>query len=87
MWLLIGAIFMNIMNPNNAAAAPSVEASGAMLVDLTTGQVLFSKEEDAMFPPASITKLMTAFLVREAIEAGELSWNQEVTPSLKKVNE
>ncbi|WP_260577674.1 D-alanyl-D-alanine carboxypeptidase family protein [Exiguobacterium alkaliphilum] len=81
MWLLIGAIFMNIMNPNNAAAAPSVEASGAMLVDLTTGQVLFSKEEDAMLPPASITKLMTAFLVREAIEAGELSWNQEVTPS------
>ncbi|EPE60757.1 D-alanyl-D-alanine carboxypeptidase family protein [Exiguobacterium sp. S17] len=65
----------------NASAAPNVEASGAMLVDVTTGQVLFSKDEDAMLPPASITKLMTTFLVREAVESGELSWNEEVTPS------
>ncbi|TCI24148.1 D-alanyl-D-alanine carboxypeptidase [Exiguobacterium sp. SH3S2] len=65
----------------NASAAPKVEASGAMLVDMTTGQVLFSKDEDAMLPPASITKLMTTFLVREAVESGELSWNEEVTPS------
>lgn len=65
----------------NASAAPDVEASGAMLVDMTTGQVLYSKNEDAMLPPASITKLMTAFLVREAVESGELSWNEKVTPS------
>ncbi|OGX79234.1 D-alanyl-D-alanine carboxypeptidase [Exiguobacterium sp. SH31] len=65
----------------NASATPKVEASGAMLVDMTTGQVLFSKDEDAMLPPASITKLMTTFLVREAVESGELSWNEEVTPS------
>ncbi|MCC5893645.1 D-alanyl-D-alanine carboxypeptidase family protein [Exiguobacterium sp.] len=72
---------MNIASPGVAKAAPDIDVSGAMLVDLTTGQILFSKEEDAMLPPASITKLMTAFLVREAIEAGELSWNEEVTPS------
>ncbi len=80
-WLLIGAIVMNIASPGVAKAAPDIDASGAMLVDLTTGQILFSQEEDAMLPPASITKLMTAFLVREAIEQGELSWNEEVTPS------
>ncbi len=72
---------MNIASPGVAKAAPDIDASGAMLVDLTTGQILFSQEEDAMLPPASITKLMTAFLVREAIEQGELSWNEEVTPS------
>lgn len=72
---------MNIASPGVAKAAPDIDASGGMLVDLTTNQILFSQEEDAMLPPASITKLMTAFLVREAIEQGELSWNEEVTPS------
>ncbi|WP_236637380.1 MULTISPECIES: D-alanyl-D-alanine carboxypeptidase family protein [unclassified Exiguobacterium] len=79
--VLICAVLITIVSPMNASAAPKVEASGAMLVDMTTGQVLFSKDEDAMLPPASITKLMTTFLVREAVESGELSWNEEVTPS------
>ncbi|WP_236636518.1 D-alanyl-D-alanine carboxypeptidase family protein [Exiguobacterium sp. SH0S1] len=79
--VLICAVLITIVFPMNASAAPKVEASGAMLVDMTTGQVLFSKDEDAMLPPASITKLMTTFLVREAVESGELSWNEEVTPS------
>lgn len=80
-WVLICAVFINILSPMNTLAAPKPEAASAMLVDVTTGQILYSKDEDAMLPPASITKLMTAFLVREAVEAGELSWNEEVTPS------
>lgn len=79
--MIICAVLINMVSPMNASAAPKVEASGAMLVDVTTGQVLYSKDEDAMLPPASITKLMTAFLVREAVESGELNWNEEVTPS------
>lgn len=79
--MLVCAVLINIVSPINASAAPEVDAAGAMLVDVTTGQILYSKDEDAMLPPASITKLMTAFLVREAIESGELSWNEEVTPS------
>lgn len=79
--MLIWAILINLGSPENVSAAPKVDATGAMLVDMTTGQVLFSEDEDAMLPPASITKLMTTFLVREAVEAGDLSWNQEVTPS------
>ncbi|MFY9858804.1 MULTISPECIES: D-alanyl-D-alanine carboxypeptidase family protein [Exiguobacterium] len=82
-WMLVWAILLNMIVPTDASAAPKVDATGAMLVDMTTGQILFSQEEDAMLPPASITKLMTAFLVREAIEAGDLSWSQEVTPSDK----
>lgn len=63
------------------AATPTIEAASAMLIDVTTGQVLYEKEEDSMLQPASITKLMTTFLTREAIEAGNLSWSEEVTPS------
>lgn len=80
-WVLIWTLILSLMLPVNTSAAPNIDATGAMLVDMTTGQVLFSKEEDIMLPPASITKLMTTFLVQESVEAGELSWNEEITPS------
>ena len=44
---------------------PAVEAEGAVLMDAATGNVLFSKNGDTKFYPASITKLMTALLVAE----------------------
>lgn len=80
--MFVAMLLIQVIVPSVAsAAAPKVDAASAMLVDVTTGQVLFTKQEDAMLQPASITKLMTAFLTREAIEEGKLSWNQEVTPS------
>lgn len=48
----------------------------ALLVDLSSGQVLFEREADRRFMPASITKVMTAFLAFELIEGGELSPGQ-----------
>ncbi|WP_214701509.1 MULTISPECIES: D-alanyl-D-alanine carboxypeptidase family protein [unclassified Exiguobacterium] len=81
--ILFTVIFVvqTILPSAASATAPKVDAASAMLVDVTTGQVLFAKQEDSMLQPASITKLMTAFLTREAIEAGELSWKQEIIPS------
>lgn len=80
--LLLIALLLNILSPLSATAvSPKVRAAGVMLVDMTTGQVLFSNNEDSMLQPASITKLMTVFLTQEAIEEGALSWKQEITPS------
>ncbi len=42
-----------------------MEAEGAVLMDAATGQVLFGKNQDTQFYPASITKVMTALLVLE----------------------
>lgn len=44
---------------------PTVEAEGAVLMDAATGKVLFGKNQDTQFYPASITKVMTALLVLE----------------------
>lgn len=44
---------------------PTVSAQGAVLMDAATGQVLFGKNQDQQFYPASITKVMTALLVLE----------------------
>lgn len=44
---------------------PSVSADSAVLLDATTGEILFSKNPDTAYPPASTTKIMTALLVLE----------------------
>lgn len=55
------------------AAAPSVNARSAVLIDATTGTLLYAKNPDLALPPASLTKLVTLHIVYEEIAAGRLS--------------
>lgn len=48
-------------------AAPSIGAKAALLVNANTGEVLFSRNADTAYPPASTTKLLTALLVYERV--------------------
>src|SRR5690625_3168100 len=50
-------------------------AESAILVDASTGKVLFGKKIDLTLPPASMTKMMTEYLVWEAIENEQISWD------------
>lgn len=59
----------------------SFSAKSAILVERSTGRVLFEHEADKQVPPASITKIMTLLLVMEAIENGKLSFETEITAS------
>lgn len=59
----------------------SISAKSAILVERSTGRVLFEYEADKQMPPASITKIMTLLLVMEAIESGKLNFETEVTAS------
>ena len=59
----------------------SVSAKSAILVECSTGRVLFEYEADKQLPPASITKIMTLLLVMEAIESGKLGFETEITAS------
>lgn len=54
------------------AVAPIIEAKSALLVDLPSGSVLFSKNPEARLPIASLTKLMTALLAVEHTQADEV---------------
>ena len=54
---------------------------GAMSVEAATGRVLFEENADAVAYPASVTKLMTAFLVLDDVSAGKLSLDEMVTAS------
>ena len=53
----------------------------AVLMDASTGHVIYEKEGATALPPASVTKVMTLLLVAEAIENGSISADQRVTVS------
>ncbi|MBE6887090.1 MAG: D-alanyl-D-alanine carboxypeptidase [Ruminococcaceae bacterium] len=55
-----------------------VPCRGALLMDETTGQVLYAKNADVQMPIASITKVMTMLLVFEAIESGKITLQDTV---------
>lgn len=77
---VLGALAMAGACSANAAPAPLVprpptaeEAPIALLYDVTSGQVLHAREASRRFMPASVTKVMTAFVAFEMIENGRLA--------------
>ncbi|MFD2627323.1 serine hydrolase [Oceanobacillus kapialis] len=58
-----------------AQSTLDIEAESAILVDAATGKIVFAKNADEALPPASMTKMMTEYLVWEAIEEGQISWD------------
>jgi D-alanyl-D-alanine carboxypeptidase len=56
-------------------------AKSAVLMEVSSGKILYEKEADLPLPPASITKVMTLLLAFEAIERGDVSWDDMVTIS------
>lgn len=64
-----------------AEEGPEVSVPSAILMDETTGTVLFEKNADEQRPPASVTKIMTLLLIMEALEEGRLSWDTPIPVS------
>ena len=63
--------------------APALDAGAYILVDYKTGQVLAQKDADQRLPMASLTKLMTAYIVFSALKAGQLTLDTPVPISAK----
>lgn len=64
-----------------AVGTPTLTAKAAILMDASTGKVLFEQKADDCLPPASVTKIMTLLLVAEAIDRGELAFTDTVVAS------
>jgi D-alanyl-D-alanine carboxypeptidase (penicillin-binding protein 5/6) len=59
------------------------EARAAFLLDLETNQVLYQKNPDKLIPPASMSKLMTAYMVLEQLKDGRLKLDDTLPISEK----
>ena len=78
-WGTIPAGAANIQTESNSAL--TANCSAAVLMEASTGTVLFEQNPDMPCPPASITKIMTLLLVMEAIESGVLKTDDMITAS------
>lgn len=74
---------INIGAENNLASIPSIDSSvkSAVLIEASTGAVLYAKDAHTPLPPASVTKVMTLLLVAEALANGSISLTDNVTVS------
>ena len=80
---LFALLLVLCLLPHPVSAAPALEVAGksALLMDITTGTVLYEKNAHERLPPASVTKIMTLLLIMEAIDGGDLDWEDTVTVS------
>lgn len=71
--------FMPVIKAEEIALAPS--AKSAIIIEPTTGTILFEKNSHEKLHPASMTKMMSMLLVMEAIENKTLTWDEMITVS------
>ena len=72
--------------PAEEPAPPTVTADAAVVMDYDTGEVLYAKDADEMRVPASMTKVMTAYLIFEELEAGNLTLDTMVPISAQNAH-
>ena len=80
--LLLGTLLILPFNNVKAEELKLAEsAKSAIIIEASTGKVLFEKNADEKLVPASMTKMMSMLLIMENIESGVLKWNQKITVS------
>src|SRR5512134_3162984 len=69
--------------PIEGAMRPSVIGRAWVVADVSSGQILAAEKPDERFEPASLTKLMTAYLVFAALKEKKLALEEQVRASEK----
>ena len=79
---LLAALCLLALLPTTANAVElPLTSRAALLMEKTTGQILFAQNEHEALEPASVTKIMTLLLTMDAIDSGALSYDDVVTVS------
>ena len=80
-WVLVLVLVLGLL-PLRAGAATLAEAGkSAVLMDVTTGTVLYENNSHEPLAPASVTKVMTMLLIMEAVDSGKIALEDTVTAS------
>lgn len=80
-WIII-LLLAAVLWPNRTAAVElQVDAPSVLLMEKSTGEVLYARNEHAKKEPASVTKIMTLLLTMEAIDKGAIAYDDVVTVS------
>lgn len=84
--IAVFAIFISLFSMVSSVAvkaeeAIEVEAKSALLMESGTGKIIYEKNANEKFAPASVTKIMTMLLAMEKIDRGEMKLSDQITVS------
>ena len=79
--LLAALCLLALLPTTTDAVELPLTSRAALLMEKTTGQILFAQNEHEALEPASVTKIMTLLLTMDAIDSGALSYDDVVTVS------
>ena len=80
-WILAAALIVGMLPLRAGAAALAEAGKSAVLMDVTTGTVLYENNSHEPLAPASVTKVMTMLLIMEAVDSGKIALTDTVTAS------
>lgn len=79
---LVGALAFSLSSLTHAISitpdAPKINAKGFILIDYTTGKVIAEGNADMQLAPASLTKMMTSYIIGKELQSGELKNTDKV---------
>ena len=75
------ALLISPVAASGSVASNEFGAPSCILMEASTGLVLYEENADEALPPASVTKIMTLLLVMEAVDDGRLGWEDMITTS------
>jgi len=85
-YLLVASFFLTSAithAANNIPAAPALAAKGYVLLDFNSGQVIAENESMQRMEPASLTKMMSTYVISNELKAGNITLEDKVTISKK----
>ena len=74
--LLFLFLLVPVVRAEEEDLAPN--AKSAIMIEASTGEILFQKNKDEKLAPASMTKMMSMLLIMEEIENGNLKWDEMI---------
>ena len=77
----IGRVNATTLEDGSKSEGTNIEAKSALLIEPTSGKVLYEKNSNEKFAPASVTKIMTMLLTMEAVDSGKIKIDDKVTCS------
>tara|TARA_Y100000768_G_scaffold140913_1_gene105022 strand:- start:960 stop:2087 length:1128 start_codon:yes stop_codon:yes gene_type:complete len=83
LFVFIGLIFVISVNASPIPPAPKVNVKSYVLMDFDSGMVLASSNPDLTLPPASITKIMTAYIAFTELKEKNITLDEEILVSKK----
>ena len=79
--VLLVVLVVGLIPLRAGAVEMDIPAKSALLMDISTGTVLYEQNAHTALAPASVTKVMTMLLIMEAIDSGKIRWEDMVTAS------